>query len=375
MSAFHDLAVLGGLGETKEKAALDLIGRGARMLHLGKRATRLTVPSYGPRKRRRTMQGGGGVRDYSQKRGRFVGGYTTRGAVTVKSRRKKAWRKKKGYRPKRLTYRKVKKMIRTADEDDSVNTYRNLSKGQESANANECYYTHLLLNAKSQLDSATDNTTVQYINAGVPALQVVDLNDHTTVDSAKINFHRTQAISEIRNNWSVPVHMHVYKLFCRESSGTSPMTRFDTDMKAKGITTPLTDVRFYLYDAQQTFKRYWKIYSRSEHLLLPGEEITLSLKRNRPFKYDPTEANQYIKGITQALVIRIQGVVAHDSTSTADIGYQAVRYDRITREIYRFTAEIDRNFKYVIPAADTSLDDETGGFVTNNMDVEQNVRG
>ena len=247
-----------------------------------------------------------------------------------------------------------------------------MGNGQHEAAANECTYSLFLLNAKTQLDHATDNTVIQYNNGGVPDTTVVDINDHTNVDSCKINFLGTKTLCELRNNWSVPINIQVTKLFCRQSSGTNPLTRWDTDMKAKGVTTPLTDPRFFIYDARQTFTENWKVFSHRKAILLPGEEMTLNLSRGR-FKYDPTEANQYIKGITQALIIRIQGVVAHDVTNTADIGYQPVKYDYIAHEIYRYTAELARNFKQIHPAADDSLDAPTGGFITTNMDVEHNL--
>jgi hypothetical protein len=263
-------------------------------------------------------------------------------------------------------------MIQHADEDDSINTYRNVYPGQNGANANECHYRMWLLNAKTQLNDATNNTVIQYNNGGVPDTTVVDLNDHTNVDSCKINFLGTQSIFEIRNNWSVPINIQVTKLFCRQSSGISPMTRWDTDMKAKGVTTPLTDTRFFIYDARQTFTEHWKVFSHRKAILLPGEEITLKISRGR-FKYDPTEDYQYLKGITQALILRVQGVVAHDVTNTTDVGYQPVKYDYINHEIYRYTAELARNFKQIHPAADDSLPEATGGFITTNMDVEHNL--
>lgn len=266
-------------------------------------------------------------------------------------------------------------MIRHADEDDSVNTYRNIASGQISAAANNCAYEDFYLNAQSILDNATNNTTIVYNNAGVPTTTVVDLNNTTQVSSGKINFIHTQFLLELRNNWSVPVNLHAFKYFCKDSTGSSLITDLGNDLSNKGITSGSTDVRCFPWDCNSDFTRHWKMYQHQHHLLMPGEELTIKLS-HRAFKYDIDNDTEdtYLKRITLGLLLRIQGVVAHDTTTHTDVGYQPCRLDFIYRENYKFTAELDRNFKFLYPATQSNLPEETGGFVTNNMDVESNLR-
>ena len=269
--------------------------------------------------------------------------------------------------------RKVKKMIRNADEDDSINTWKKMTTFQISAHANQCAYHVEYLGDRTDLQLATDNTVIQYNNSGVPDMQTIDLNNVANVTTAKIYLHRMSKVIEIRNNWNVPINLQVYKYFVREMTATGLTNRISSDLAAKGVTNPLTDPRFYPYDAQQETRRFWKKFSFRHYLLLPGEELTVTLTR-RPVHWDPNEASQFLKKISQAVLFRAQGVVAHDTTATTHVGYQACRVDCIARHTVRYTAELNRNFKYMHPATEASLPEETGGFVTSNMDVEHNVR-
>lgn len=375
MSAVHDLAQLLGVSEAKEYAARDLYRRGEALLRGRSRSrTRRRILSSRIRPSGQTYAFGSA---YGQKRGRFSGGYAGR---KRRLRRRTNWaRRRKGFgrmhrRRRGITYKKVRKMIQHADEDDSINTYRNIASFQISAAANQCAYEDFYLNPISVLDSSITNTTIVYNNTAVPDVQTVNLGNTTNVSSCKVNFINTQLLLELRNNWSVPCNLEVYKFFCKDHTNTTLIGALTSDLQGKGITAPTTDPRTYPFDASQEMWKYWKMYQHQHHYLMPGEELTIKLSRRR-FKYDPTIQEAYARKITIGCLLRLQGVVAHDTTNHTDVGYQPCRLDGIYREHYKYTAELDRNFKFLHPATDTSLPDETGGYVTNNMDVEHNLRG
>jgi len=165
---------------------------------------------------------------------------------------------------------------------------------------------------------------------------------------------------EIRNNGQIPVNLECYWVGYKHRSASSetPTSNFNLGMIDRGITAgATTDIRFNLYDSPQ-FKKYHKVFKHQKHRLNGGDELTLFLKRNKPFVYDPNDLDNSTSSarmarVCQALVIRMTGVVAHDDTTPTLVGTGNGTVDWIKFAHIKWESDPDTKFRHLQTGAGT----------------------
>lgn len=226
----------------------------------------------------------------------------------------------------------------------------------------------------TDLDNAFGTVSVVDYAAGVPTIQSVDLTNVTNVEEAKLNVINAREAITLRNNWGAPCQLEAYHLFLRMNSGSSFYTLWQEDMSNKNATSPTTNPLYNVRDGKKRCRKYYKVVKCRKYFLNAGEEVTIILKRNKPAKWNNKETTEYIKGITQQLLLRIRGVVSHDVTTTTLVGYQPVRLDYVIEEQVKVTAQLPNQFKRYRQGAG-SLDNSVGGYEVSTMDLSKTQMG
>lgn len=280
------------------------------------------------------------------------------GGAVKRGRRPRRYKKK----VPRAVARYVKNAVRHADNDDAVNTWRDISGFQWSCDINQCNYYSATLGLRSDIEDAIDGAKVPYNNAGVPDYATVDLTDISVIKNAQIHIHQMISRYHLRNNGHTPCYIECFWFKCRRpcDSGDNPYAMFDQQLTNKGIASNhYTDPRFNMWDAGSALKKFWRMYRYRKYNMNAGDELRLDLKA-RPFQYNVSDDQTFINSPkrTHYIIIRVIGVPSHDETSTGNVGTCPATLDVVRHRHIKFSAKLADRFKH-IQLGSTTLDEMT----------------
>jgi hypothetical protein len=261
--------------------------------------------------------------------------------------------KKKGARSQTMTrtkkskrYKSVSKVsklerrVKTLEKQEnmSICNRRYIDPSRISVVANQCSYTSLRLGTQGDYKTACDSLPMVDPGTG----SVVGVNANGAL-SNPILIKNAWARVEFRNNWSMPVRLDVYVCKCRNNTNNTPdlsLTNHDDDIQLSGTGNSYqeaaTNVVVFPTDLP-VFNQKWKIIDHQKSHMQAGDEFQVSWS-DKNIKFDPElsegAATTYIRGDVY-LLIRLQGVVAHDKDITANIGYGDGALDIVRHRRYQ----------------------------------------
>lgn len=264
--------------------------------------------------------------------------------------KKRRYKKKRRYNKKidKRTKKYMKKIAENA-ADSSTLTWRDINSGQISCEVNEVSYSNFDFLDVAMIENALDNAVILDPNAGTLAKVNVDL---TTIDGLKSRILNAKFLIVLRNNGFTPCDIKCYHVFAkrRMSSSENMTTVFEDGLEDIGITTgEQTNPRFDIYDSPR-FRQYFKIFKVKKYRVNAGDEVTLELNRHKAFNYDPDLIDQYSAndkqpGIFQGIIVRMEGVVSHDDTTTSNVGTCNATLDWITKTHIKYSISSIGKFK------------------------------
>jgi hypothetical protein len=194
----------------------------------------------------------------------------------------------------------------------------------------------LNLNNRCAYDSMNAATSSQ-IDAVVARLGIVDpaTGNYTQLSqdqtrSIHFNVKTIYTKIDIANNHNIPCQVDVYVCKCKVNTNESPETSMinnDEDISMSGATgtaqneQAATNVITYPTD-YPVFRQKWKIINHEKTMLQAGDSIKVAYnEKNRDHNPELIEAagTVFIRNDIVYL-IRVQGVVCHDKTATANVG-------------------------------------------------------
>lgn len=229
--------------------------------------------------------------------------------------RKKMKRNVKGYQLSRV-YKTIKQL---KNENAAMMQYRNSANGNQGNNPNECSYYAFSMLSTDTLDTYLQNVkTANYDDVG-STMEIVTKDLTTAGVNGTINIVNARKTILFRNNWAVPVNLAFYWCFPIHDTSVTPQTSIANGLTDRGLTSGEVNLNFWPSDSLD-FRRQYKVYKKVVIQLQAGDEYKVVLRRNKPFKWDQDIKDRhnytYRKGISQLLLVRQWGVVAHDSTNT-----------------------------------------------------------
>jgi hypothetical protein len=275
-------------------------------------------------------------------------------------------------RPQKLTKR-VRALEHKVKEDDSVLTYRTRAATRQVLSAvNTQSHAVYSINTVSVIETALAG--LLYYDPAVPGTLV-------TAAFATGTYSRRCLIKSIyskllvRNNYQVPCKVTIYQISVRTDSNTDAVTAFTAGLtdNASGALSD-TSLQVYLSDSSQ-FNQLYKIDKTKSLMLMPGKECT-SIITVPQFYYDPSEfdsiANQYQKiWKYKAFVVRLEGVLGHDTVSNSQICPLLAGVDLMKDTVIKVVYDSGTSLKFCTLSDSTSAISTLG--VTSEQPIADNI--
>jgi len=284
------------------------------------------------------------------------GSYSSSNARPVISGGKSVYRRP--MRPKPKPKNKLKKAVRElqhqvrANEGELVYRERQVQRIVTDA-VNECELAALSGSSITKLETVIAN--LRYFNPATPGTYTtVDFTSGTQSKSIRIKMYSKL---NIRNNYVVPAKVDIY--VCTPKQDTTITT-------VAAVTAGYVDIGGVDIDSSlmypsdsPSFTQLWKIVKHTHFTLKPGGERSASFSKPY-FDYDPSlvdlHADTYQKHYgSHQYLIRITGVLAHDSVVATEEGFSKAGVDAsvVTTYTCRYAAGADIKYIIINDSADT----------------------
>lgn len=235
-------------------------------------------------------------------------------------------------RRKTNTLRSVAKKVNKLTKKVSTNysqfdSFSNDAFGLTSA-INRCNYGFYTLMDASFIELTL--AKIPWVNPAAVATKT-DIDTTTVTKPTKFAVN-THARFCIRNNNLIPAVVDAYILQPKSDSAISPTAAISNGLAAMQGTAAVVDISPSFYPTtSKYFRDNWKIVRHVKRTIETGAEIILS--HNEKFTYDmlykSTVTSLYKKKYTRILLVRTQGVCAHDLTTPGLVGWAASTLDMI----------------------------------------------
>ncbi|AJP36445.1 putative capsid protein [Avon-Heathcote Estuary associated circular virus 19] len=243
---------------------------------------------------------------FSHKKQKTLGGSlkkmrrTWRRPRALKRRRSASYGRKRRYKRRRYPsmkplYRKIKRVAkglgRMQHQNAVANVYRDVSSGNVSWDAGECAYKDITaILTSGQMDNVLSTFRVLQMDAGVNSRETLDLDTGTA--TANVKFVNARSRTVFRNNTTQRANIAVYVLTPTQDLSNTPSSLVSSGLTTAEATAPSIDIKYWPVDSP-IFRRYWKIVKKRTRALDPGDEMTVMMRRNKPFSWNnkPNDVN------------------------------------------------------------------------------------
>lgn len=247
--------------------------------------------------------------------------------------------------------RNVKGMIGSA-LGGCTNAIRNVDSGQIVITANQCNYSNFGFLGRSDIETHLGETETMYKDAGGVGYAQLDVGKLAGMKTKLLNARK---MFNFRNNGHMPVKLQVWWTQCindTDEAIVSTMTSEGATIDGLGGTFSITDPRYYPWDTN-SWTKMWKVFKHRKYMLQGGDEVDINMNRWKPYLYDYTTAAHatqlsYIKGLSQMILIRFEGVTSHDQTTTTNVGLGDGTIDYVIREHYKYDVQNQHRYKRLI---------------------------
>lgn len=187
---------------------------------------------------------------------------------------------------------------------------------------------------------------LRFIDRGAtPAIDDINLQNQTI--GHDIHFINIVLTNVCRNNGQIPVNCATYWYRSKVDTSTSPLAHMTSMDDQMGITDANVNFNIYPTDFKANISKQWKLLKVAKATLNGGDELKSSVAikhfQQNP-KYNDIFSSTYSKGSVVVLV-RTSGVIAHDATTTTEVGTGDGGVDIQHRLVYTIVYPSDANFR------------------------------
>lgn len=312
----------------------------------------------------------------------YGGLWTYKKKSTSQNRKNKSNRRKpkKQLKPRKIKNRVVKSQFQIVDRqikdlrkkvhvDLATHTYRSLASARSIATANQCTHTLVDINTGANVETVLAN--LRYYNPSVPGT-LTTASGATGTFSRDIHFDNIYSHITLRNNYQVPCDLKVYLCKVKGHTSNDPVTLLGASDQIIGGSSSVNPMIF-MTDIE-TLTQQWSVDCVKSVRLLPGHECVASHSEHK-INYDPAHydgnSDTYQKDFKSFVwVIRVEGVVAHDTTldqqGNSGAGVDFIVYNKY---VIKYDAGVSLNDIYY----SDSRDSFTNGAVVSSMPVSDNI--
>ncbi len=232
--------------------------------------------------------------------------------------------RRKGRRRKKTLASRIAKLEKFGTK---MATYRvkDIVYFQESHAVNTCAYIEKTTVSKNFIEGKID--ALPFMDrAATPEADVINLTSTGIRNNIIISNPWSRMV--IKNNWHLPVVIHVYWWVCKSDTASTPLSLMLTDDDNIGIGDSSTNFDTYPSDYKAA-GHVWRVAKSAKASLQAGDEIHSDYNQ-KTFNYDPelqdTINHTYFKGDVLCM-IRTSGVLCHDKATTTEVGTSEGKID------------------------------------------------
>lgn len=241
---------------------------------------------------------------------------------------------KRRYRP---TLKRLQKQVNKLFDRTKIPWVmtRTISYGNIKCETNEVNYSEFLTATSYEAGQLFSNNPFRYVDPTNGTTGTVDwstiMNSNSTIPGHIDLMIKNWRVSvTFRNNYNDPIKVEVFFISRRLNESevnSTPLAQFDLGLVQAGASTTTaiarTDPNWTLYNSP-LFVDNWKITSHKKFYMKPGDELFRSLKT--PFYAFNTKdfvvgsSSQLISPKLHAMIVRVQGIIIHDTTDQTKVG-------------------------------------------------------
>lgn len=280
-------------------------------------------------------------------------------------------------RQKRRPKRKMSIKKRVASLEDKISDtvaikhVRSRTYSQINSGKNGCAYNTLNVCNWATLEAYSDN--LKYLSlTGTPGENEVNLTNAAANATWQVLSYRNFYFQVVgRNNNTIPTNVRLYWLKVSEPTSSTPVAIMNVDDQYVNVSSADTSIMNYFTDFPTASKKF-KLLKTDKFLVNPGDQFVKSIPLPDR-KWSPTlksvANNTYQKG-DYLLVMRVEGVIAHDAVSTSAIGIAESSIDYYIQLNFDIRYPSSVNYRYFETAENGNA--MAGGAEATTADVEEN---
>lgn len=286
-----------------------------------------------------------------------------------RKRRRTVYRKKGGVRrqTKKLA-KQVRDLSKKVNNGQGILTYYARDAAAVIATANTQSYSTVASVGVGQLETAL--AELRFFNPSAPGTLIQGSGASGTY-SRKYMFDVYGKL-HVRNNYQVPCIVTIYTCVVKDDTSITPTVAFTQGLVDVGNPSNTSQLLYLTHSPQ--FNQLWKIASTKRLILQAGQELDMTHSTGK-FQYDPALTDSHAddfqaKNKAFAFVVRVDGVLAHDS-SAAQYGFSAGGVDCVWTFKYTIRYEAGVDISYIVVA--DAVDSFTNGALVSSYPIADNI--
>lgn len=262
--------------------------------------------------------------------------------------------------------REVKKIKKQLDADSARHVSKAIWKEVLSCSTNAVNYLDWTICTASQIESFLAN--LRYYDPGNPGT-LTTASGATGSYSRDFYFKNIHSTLEVVNNYQIPCRIKIYLVKPKGDTGIVPTTYYSNCIADQVITGGSVTTKGVFPTDLTVFMSQWNCKCVKDVYLDAGARV-YAKHNTGPFRYDPSvydSQNLEFQSKFKACnwLIRIEGVIAHDSVVATQVSTAQARVDvsSITRAEIIYDAGVVLDDIYISNTHDGAF--TNAGFVTN----------
>lgn len=283
---------------------------------------------------------------------------------------KKVYTKKKPF--SKSIVKKVNELTKAVKADQAYHTYKKFYAYQRLASVGKCDHYEWDANGAVNLEASVAN--LRYYDPSAPAT-LTTANASTGSYSRQVHFKNIYSRMDVMNNYQIPCKVKIYLVKPKGDTTILPLTYYENGITDQVISGGNRETAGIFLTDIDVFNEQYSAKVMKDVILQPGASISVS-HSSGSFDYDPSLFDSHTlyyqtKFKNFHWIIRIEGLIGHDTTVSTEVGILQAGVDVNHYEKYEivYDAGVNLNDIYVSDNRDTSF---TNGGVVSNKPIADN---
>jgi hypothetical protein len=217
---------------------------------------------------------------------------------------------------------------------------RTSGAGVLTTSINQCSYTNFTIGRSSDYHALMQNfVKIGETDANSEREETYDLRSW---NQQRLWLTGTVSVMKLRNNSAYPTDIIFYECAAKEYTAVTAESAIDDGLDDLAGTDAGWETEPMFYPTMsKTFNKRYRILNKRKVRLNPGDETTYVVKTafGKVFDedyYDSRTAQTIWPRLTKALLIRVQGCISHDQTTSTLVGYASAQIDYVQETTHRY---------------------------------------